>query len=218
MNWFYAKNGSQQGPLSTEDMKSRIAMGEIGPSDLAWCEGMSDWMPVGQIPQLKIEAPVRDEAPPPAFGAPAPSASATPYQAPVSAPGSPMPVQMIPGQSRAQGLGIASMVCGIIAFIFCCTGFISAAIALAAIITGHLAISKNKQNPAVNGGKGMARAGLILGYIGLVGAVLFIALNFWAASLPPQEVEEKIINLFPQEIRQQMREQIEAGKAKQQQR
>ena len=57
MNWYYAKNGHQNGPLPTEDMIDRIAMGEIAQSDLAWCEGMGDWLPVAEIPQLKVEAP-----------------------------------------------------------------------------------------------------------------------------------------------------------------
>ena len=219
MNWFYAKNGSQQGPLSTDEIKSRIAMGEIGANDLAWCEGMSDWLPIGQIPQLKIEEPVREESPPPVFGAPAPvaSASPSPYQSPASAAASPQ-AQMIPGQTPSQGLGIGSMVCGIIAFILCCTGFLAAALAVAAVVMGHLAISKNKANPAANGGKGMARAGLVLGYLGLLGAILFIALNMWMAGMTPQEREDKVINFFPQELRQQIRDQMEAEKAKQQQR
>lgn len=223
MNWFYAKNGSQQGPLSTDEIKSRIAMGEIGPSDLAWCEGMSDWMPIGQIPQLKIEAPVREVAPPVAAAPPfAPSSS--PYQAPGSPAGAPTPAQMVPGQTPSQGLAIASMVCGILTFILCCPssftplGVLSVPIAIAAVVMGHLAISKNKKDPAANGGKGMARAGLIMGYLGFLGPVIFIALNIWVSTMSPQEVEDKVINLFPPEMRQQMREQIEAGKAKQQQR
>ena len=216
MNWFYAKSGAQQGPLSTDEIKSRLAMGEIGPDDLAWCEGMSDWMPIGQIPQLKIEAPVREEAPPPVFGAPAPSPS--PYQAPASPTGSPTPAQMIPGQTPSQGLGIGSMVCGIIAFILCCTGYLAAALAVAAVVMGHLAISKNKQNPAANGGKGLARAGLVLGYLGLLGAIIFIGLNIWLSGLSPQEIEDRFISLFPQEMRQQIRDQMDAEKAKREQR
>jgi hypothetical protein len=212
MNWFYAKNGSQQGPLSTDEIKSRIAMGEIGPDDLAWCEGMSDWMPIGQIPQLKIEAPVREEAPPVAATPPFAS-SPSPYQAPAS----PTPAQMLPGQTPSQGLAIGSMVCGIIAFILCCSGYFAAVLAIAAVVLGHVAISKNKRNPAANGGKGMARAGLVLGYLGLLGAILVIALEMWVATLSPQEIEEKVINMFPQEMRQQMRERIEAEKAKQEQ-
>ena len=223
MNWFYAKNGSQQGPLSTDEIKSRIAMGEIGPSDLAWCEGMSDWLPIGQIPQLKIEAPVREEAPPVA-AAPPFSSSPSPYQAPVSPAGSQVPAQMPPGQTPSQGLAIGALVCGILTVLMCCPsaitplGVFSVPIAIAAVVMGHIAISKHKKNPAANGGKGMARAGLIMGYLAFLGPVIFIALNIWVSTMPPQEVEDKVINLFPPEMRQQMRDQIEAGKAKQQQR
>ncbi|MCW1883720.1 GYF domain-containing protein [Luteolibacter flavescens] len=209
MNWFYAKNGSQQGPLSTDEIKSRISMGEIGPDDLAWCEGMSDWLPVAQIPQLKIEAPVREDVPPPVSAA-APS----PYQAPAAPAASPYPAQMIPGQKPAQGLAIASMVCGIIAFIFCCTGVLAAILAIGAVVMGHIAISKVKQNPAVNGGKGMARTGLVLGYLGLVLSIIIVALNLWVATMSPQEVEDNFINLFPQEMRQQIRDQMDAERAK----
>ena len=93
MNWFYAKNGAQQGPLSTDEIKSRMAMGEIGPDDLAWCEGMSDWLPVGQIPELKA-APA---APAPLESAPMPpvaSSSPSPYQSPAAAHS----MQVAPGQ------------------------------------------------------------------------------------------------------------------------
>jgi hypothetical protein len=213
MNWFYAKNGSQQGPLSTDEIKSRIAMGEIGSDDLAWSEGMSDWMPIQQIPQLKIEAPASKEAPPPVMGAPSQFPSPTPYQTPAS-PAS--PAQMIPGQAPSQGMAIASMVCGIVGLILCCTGYFSAAIAITAVALGHVAISRNKQNPVANGGKGMARAGLILGYLGLLFSILMIGLDIWVKTLSPQEVEDKIISIFPEEMRQQMRERIETEKAKQQ--
>ena len=216
MNWFYAKNGSQQGPLSTEDIKSRIAMGEIGQSDLAWCEGMSDWLPVGQIPQLKIEAPVREETPPSVFGAPAPSAS--PYQSPSSQAAAPVPGQLMPGQRQSQGLAIGSMICGILALIGCCLWLVSGPLALAAVITGHIALSKIKANPAANGGKGMATTGLVTGYLGLIGAIVFAAFGIWMSTLSPQEMEDKVIKLFPEEMRQELREKIEAEKAKQQQR
>jgi hypothetical protein len=218
MNWFYAKNGSQQGPLSTEDMKSRIAMGEIGPDDLAWCEGMSDWMPIGQIPQLKIEPPVREEAPPPVGAAPPFSSAPSPYQAPASPAGSPTPAQMIPGRTPSQGLAIASMICGILAFIGCCVWYLSGPLALVAVVLGHIAISKVKANPEANGGKGMARTGLILGYLGLLGAVIFAALSIWISTLSPQQMEDFILKWVPEEQRQEVREKIEAEKAKQQHR
>lgn len=218
MNWFYAKNGSQQGPLSTDEIKSRIAMGEVGPDDLAWCEGMADWTPVGQIPQLKIEAPVREDAPPLVAAAPSMTASPSPYQTPASPAASPAPAQMIPGQVPSQGLAIGSMVCGILAFIGCCAWYFAGPLALVAVVLGHIAISKNKANPAANGGKGMARTGLILGYLGLLGAALFAAFSIWASTLSPQQMEDLILKWVPEEQRQEIREKIEAEKAKQQQR
>ena len=216
MNWFYAKNGSQQGPLSTEDMKSRIAMGEIGPDDLAWCEGMSDWMPIGQIPQLKIEPPVREDAPPPVGAAPPFSSAPSPYQAPASPAGAPAPTQMAPGQTPSQGLAIGSMICGILAFVGCCIWFLSAPLALVAVVLGHVAISKIKANPAANGGKGMARTGLILGYLGLLGAILTFAAGIWLSTLTPEQLNDAIKSL-PPEMQQSFRDSFERAQQQRQQ-
>jgi hypothetical protein len=211
MNWFYAKNGSQQGPLSTDEIKSRIAMGEIGPSDLAWCEGMADWLPVGQIPQLKIEAPVRDEVPPPVSVSP----SLSPYQSPSTPATSAGPAQVLPGQKPSQGLAVGSMVCGILAFIGCCAWYLAGPLALVAIVLGHIAISKIKSNPSANGGQGMARTGLILGYLGMIGAIVFAAFTLWFVTLTPEQME-KFLQQLPEEQRREIMEQIEAERSKQQ--
>lgn len=212
MNWYYAKNGTQQGPLPTEDMKSRIAMGEISPTDLAWCEGMADWMPVETIAALKVEAPPArvDDMQPPSPGAPygaAPSASPEPYRPPSAAPA---PGSVVPGQVPSQGLAIASMVCGILGIITCCiVGFLNAPLVIAAIVMGHIALSKIKADPARTGGKGMAKAGLITGYIGLLFIILLGVFLLMMGSMNPQDWEEKIIKYFPPEQQQQMREQFE---------
>lgn len=209
MNWFYAKNGSQQGPLSTDEIKSRIAMGEIGPDDLAWCEGMADWMPVGQISQLKVEAPVREDLPPPVGAAP------SPYSAPSAPAGAPAPV--VPGQAPSQGLAIGAMVCGILAFIGCCTGWLGGILALAAIVLGHIAISRAGRNPAANGGKGMARSGLVLGYLGLIGAIVFTALSLWLITLSPERLNE-LLQGMPEEQRRELIEKFEEARSRGQQR
>jgi hypothetical protein len=127
MNWFYAKNGSQQGPLSTEDLKSRVAMGEVGPNDLAWREGMSDWMPVGQISELKVAtaATVSQE---PASGPSMASSPASPYQSPASAPSS---VQLPPGQQIPSYLWQS-----IVVTILCCWPLGIPAIVFAAKVEG----------------------------------------------------------------------------------
>ena len=59
---------------------------------------------------------------------------------------------------RKKGGAITSLICGIMG------GFIPT-LGIVAVIFGHIAISKIKKQPELYGGKGMAIAGLILGYL-----------------------------------------------------
>jgi len=67
--------------------------------------------------------------------------------------------------TKKKGLAIASLVFGIIG------GWFSTA-SIIAIICGHKALSKIKKQPDVYGGKKNAIAGLVLGYIGLILAMV----------------------------------------------
>jgi hypothetical protein len=71
-------------------------------------------------------------------------------------------------------MAVLSLVFGLIAWVVC--PFIGAVLA---IIFGHVARSQIKQSG--EGGGGLAMAGLILGYVHLVAAVLFVI--FWIALL-----------------------------------
>ncbi|QJE98443.1 GYF domain-containing protein [Luteolibacter luteus] len=218
MNWYYATNGTQKGPVPTEDLKSRIAMGEVSATDLAWREGMADWMPVGSIAELKPAEPEpRVEAAPPVSGIPSAPAShvpaASPAPQPYSPPGAPAGTVLAP---PSQGLAIASMICGIIALIFCCGWVIALPLAIVAIVLGHIAISKVNANPQRYTGKGLARTGLITGYLGLVGAIVMAVVAMQFQGLSEAEVQEKIVNWFPKDMQQQMREQIEKEQQKRQ--
>jgi hypothetical protein len=44
MQWYYSKNGSQLGPVEQGGILSKLASGEISPSDMVWREGMTDWL------------------------------------------------------------------------------------------------------------------------------------------------------------------------------
>ena len=216
MNWYYAKNGTQQGPLPTEDMKSRIAMEEISPTDLAWCEGMADWMPVGTIAALKVEAPPArvDMLPSPgASRGDGPTPTPEPYRPPVATPPPGGASTLMPGQQPSQGLAIASMVCGILGILSCCAFPFNLLLVLPAIVLGHVALSKAKADPARSGGKGMAKAGLITGYIGLVFALISLVMFLMFGRMSPDEIQEKIIQMFPQEQQQELRKEIEKNKA-----
>jgi hypothetical protein len=70
---------------------------------------------------------------------------------------------------RTSGLAVASMVLGIL-WIF----YIGS---ILAVIFGHIAISQTGKNPALRG-RGMAIAGLVLGYIGIA----ILALSILAVS------------------------------------
>jgi hypothetical protein len=217
MNWYYAKNGAQQGPVALEDMKSRIAMGEIAPTDLAWREGMADWMPVSSIAELKVEAPpARQEAEPAPGGpsyAPAPAPAATsapvePYRSPVAAP-APAASQLAPGQVPSQGLAIASMICGIVALVICCAWYLACVLGLVAVVLGFVALGKIKGDPVRYRGKGMAITGIITGILGLIGAGFFGYFTLQLQGKSPEEVQETIINWMPESMRDEMRKEFE---------
>ncbi len=213
MNWYYAKNGHQNGPVPTEDMIDRIAMGEIAPTDLAWCEGMADWLPVSQIPQLQVAPPARAEAP---ASAPAAMDQPSPYQSPAAAAPAASPSYAVPGQPPSQGLAIGAMVCGILAFIGCCAWYLAGPVAVVGVVLGHIAISKIKANPVAYGGRGMARAGLVLGYLALIGATIFAVVFIRLATMSPQEQQDFIMKWVPEEQRQEVQDKLREQSEKQQ--
>jgi hypothetical protein len=83
------------------------------------------------------------------------------YGQPMGAPAYAPPPPMAPSTN---GLAIASLVCSILG------------ISLIGVILGHIALSQINNSNGMQGGRGLAIAGLIIGYIGLAFAVLFILL------------------------------------------
>jgi len=71
-HWYYSKNDQQHGPVSDEEMQSLVANGTIASADEVWRDGMDDWLPLSQVPELGGERPL---APPPAPGTARPRAS-----------------------------------------------------------------------------------------------------------------------------------------------
>jgi hypothetical protein len=80
MKWYYAKDGSQQGPLTTEDLQGKISRGELAAGDLVWRDGMKDWLPLSQVGDFANYLPAVGASP----QVPASSAPAAPAQAPAS--------------------------------------------------------------------------------------------------------------------------------------
>jgi len=136
MQYHIAKDGVKSGPFEKEVIYQRLGSGELKGSDLGWCEGMGEWEPLSKL------------LPPPSSGA------AQVFAPPV--PGSPITHSQ---PSSTCGLSIASLVCGLL-------GFVSFGLtSIGAIITGHISLSRIKKSAGALSGRGMAIAGLIIGYL-----------------------------------------------------
>jgi hypothetical protein len=75
MTWFYSSNGNQSGPVTQQELASKVECGEVKGTDLIWKEGMADWLPLNQVPEFSgvVVSSV------PQFGAPMPQQSRTYY-------------------------------------------------------------------------------------------------------------------------------------------
>ncbi|WP_314647791.1 DUF4190 domain-containing protein [uncultured Microbacterium sp.] len=117
----------------------------------------------GQAPAAVPPAPgaVQPYGAPSGYGA-APAYGAAPgYAAPQGyAPGA-YPLYAAPRPTS--GLAVTSLVCGLASFLLSWL-FIPALASIVAVITGHMALKRTKEDPSL-GGRGMAYAGLIIGYV-----------------------------------------------------
>jgi len=79
---------------------------------------------------------------------------------------------------KVHGLAVASLVLGIVSLVICWLGILTA---VPAAICGHAALRAIKAEPTEYGGGGMAIAGLITGYIGLLmsGIAFVVILLVW---------------------------------------
>ena len=87
----------------------------------------------------------------------------------------PVPAYPVVTPKKDSGLAIASLVCGIAAWII-----FPVVAAIAAVITGHLAKKEIRESGNTLGGDGMALAGLLMGYIQLGLFVLFLIIAILA--------------------------------------
>jgi len=70
VGWFVAIQEVPVGPMKREEVKKKIQTGAVTGASLAWCEGMSDWIPLRQVAALaellRVSAPAAAARPPPA--------------------------------------------------------------------------------------------------------------------------------------------------------
>ena len=85
--WYYSQGGQRQGPIAFDKLKELAASGQLGPTDLVWKEGMSQWAEAKSLKELFPIAPATSGQLPPTLPAaapvipPIPATTATPADA-----------------------------------------------------------------------------------------------------------------------------------------
>jgi hypothetical protein len=68
--YMLAINGQQAGPYTQANIQQFLASGQINQLTLVWRQGMSTWLPLGQVPELAVPPPLPGGIPPLPGGAP----------------------------------------------------------------------------------------------------------------------------------------------------
>lgn len=162
--WYYNIAGELYGPVSIIDLRTMANEGKLRLDDYVWKEGMPNWLPISQIPELK------------------PSSSTSLASAQSSAGGG----ATVTGGPRTSGFAIASLVLGILGMLVPVVGLL---FNLLAVVFGCWALFTIARSRVPLGGRGMAISGLILGLLGLaIWTVLLVSMAGWlgggAAGLP----------------------------------
>jgi Domain of unknown function (DUF4190)/GYF domain 2 len=162
-----ARNGQPTGPFSLEEVNRQLAAGTLSVSDQAWYEGAAGWAPLSTVPGVSSN--------PTGGTSPQPAGATTPSVPAVTAPTVGGPVTAIPVPSgQTEPLAIWSLVLSLLAVCgFCCTPVVITGIG--GVVCGHLALSKIGTKPELQG-RGLAVAGLIIGYFAIIGWLLWVLL------------------------------------------
>lgn len=143
MTWFYAQNGQQHGPITAEEIITKVKSGELPSSTLVWKEGMAEWTPFASVAELQTppassgigvpSAPSQDTSPTPG---PASPQTTTPASVQTTSP------QPAPGAASAlpPGETIPNYLWQSIATtVLCCVPFGVVSIIFAAKVNGLIA-------------------------------------------------------------------------------
>lgn len=150
MTFFITQGGQQSGPFDEEYVRERLRSGLYSPEDLAWSEGMAEWVSLRSL--FPVDIPAATAASPP----PLPSRKG---QTPIHLEDSAGIRMLLPvgrsGWAIAAGyLGLFSMV------------IVPAPLALIASIIAIIDIRRSRKTDHVKYGMGRAIFGLVMGLLG----------------------------------------------------
>ena len=149
-----ARDGKQLGPFPLEEINRQLAAGMLNLSDQAWYEGAAGWAALSTVPGVTAAAASSPAHVPPAAVLVAPAA-------------------LVP-QRKTEQLAVLSLIFSVLGlFGFCCGLFLAGGVA--GIVCGHIALSRIKANPELEG-HGLALTGVIIGYLAVAGWLIWILL------------------------------------------
>lgn len=82
VSFYIVENGAQAGPFGSADLRAKATAGLLNPDTLVWTDGMANWTPAQQVPQIAVLLNATPTAPPPP-----PPPQQNPGSAPNTAPG-----------------------------------------------------------------------------------------------------------------------------------
>jgi hypothetical protein len=135
------RGATSLGTFSEEEIRDGLRTDRFAPTDLGWREGMANWQTLSQFSEFGAAAPA---GPPPQISA---TSTTAPHPSTAGA--------------KTEPLAIWSFVLSVFSLI--CCGFI---LGIPGVICGHLALSKLQKEPQLQG-KGLATAGLVIGYVAI---------------------------------------------------
>ncbi len=152
MDWYYADDAGGQHPVAGESLPALVASGRIRRDTLVWNETMTGWSEAGTaLPSLFSTIP--------------PQLSLAQRREIMTGRNDSFP----PPQSKTDPVAICALVFGVLGLPVCLPFF-----SVPAIICGHIARKRAKEETVPSSNAGLALGGLIMGYVGFVVMLVFI--------------------------------------------
>jgi hypothetical protein len=156
--WHYTLGGDTLGPVDVPTLQRLISLGEVGADVLVWTDGMSDWRPVNQLPNL-FQTPIADE-----------------FSDPVDSHQRKRRRHEDDEVPRTSAMAVTSLILSILG-----TNLLFFLGSVIGVVFGHLALREIDDSDGRIAGRAMAVTGLVLGYavmlFTVVTGIVFVVLT-----------------------------------------